>query len=80
MRNSPKAYLRPAQNGGACKKGDPYDAAVRVVSQWGFELKFRAGKIGDEGVDVTLGVGKPDGANLSYRLRAGNPDNTIEPR
>lgn len=48
----------PAQNGGACKKGDPYDAAVRAVAQWGFELKFRAGKIGKEAVDVTLGVSK----------------------
>ncbi|KAI9838419.1 MAG: hypothetical protein M1837_002502 [Sclerophora amabilis] len=47
-----------AQDGGACKKGDKYQAAVKVFTQWGFELKFRAGrtpgKNGEQDVDVTL--------------------------
>ena len=47
-----------ASNGGACKPGDGYDAAVRVRKSLGFEIKFTAGKLGqtDKDVNVILGV------------------------
>ena len=49
--------IKSAPGGGACKKGDPYEMALRFRASWGCELKFTAGRInGEQKVDITLGV------------------------
>jgi hypothetical protein len=47
-----------APDGGACKKGDPYQAALKLSAAWGCDIKFKAGEISSnkQAVDVTIGV------------------------
>ncbi|MCJ1364125.1 hypothetical protein MMC16_003234 [Acarospora aff. strigata] len=60
-----KAESIVAQGGGACKNDDPYEAALKVTSSWGFDIKFTAGNTRDKKpVDVTIGsasfpIGEP---------------------
>lgn len=68
-----------ASDGGACKPGDSYDAAIRVRKSLGFEIRFTAGKLGqtDKDVNIILGVGAPSLDPLSHPLR--RSANTIYP-
>ena len=60
-----------ASDGGACKPGDSYDAAIRVRKSLGFEIRFTAGKLGqtDKDVNIILGVGAPSLDPLYHPLR-----------